>query len=388
MPRDNRFRLQKKGEQQLEQVERREGLEPTAPLDAELQTAAPLKKKNRGMAEPRAVGVREQRKPVSAVPLTGAELAALEVAQLQAQVGRRTDLLTGVVTQVHAVQWDVQVGRETLRCVVKRSMRDVQGLPVVGDEVSLEPPVSGMSRIVLIHPRRQVLRRPDVHLGMNQQLLASNVDQVMIVASVANPALKPGLIDRYLVAAWKESLTPILVITKLDLQVDLETLESLAEFEALNVLLIQTSVHTGYGMDKLLEALTGHNTVLVGLSGVGKTSLARKLLQDETLVIRDVSETTGKGRHTTSSARMLSLPEGRPGYLIDMPGQRVFGLTNILPDDLLKGFPELQGLEPCQYTQCSHMHEEGCSVLEAAENKQISERRLEAFYRIQASLNE
>lgn len=303
-------------------------------------------------------------------------------------VSKRTDLLSGVVMQVHAVQWDVRVEGTTLRCVVKRTLKDTFGLPVVGDEVEIEPPVSGMSRIVAIKPRRQVLQRPDVHSSLNQQLLAANVDQVLIVASIAAPALKPGLIDRHLVGCWKQGLKPILCLTKLDLEVDLPTLEALAEYEALQVPMLRTSVVAGVGIDSLLEALTGRNTVMIGLSGVGKTSLARALLQDDTLQIGDVNENSGKGRHTTSSARLLPLPGGRPGFVIDMPGQRVFGLTDLLPDDLRHGFPELTALEPCQFTQCSHLHEEGCSILDAFAANKITERRLEAFYRMQASLSE
>lgn len=300
----------------------------------------------------------------------------------------REGLLEGVVIQVHAVQWDVLTQDGPLRCVVKRTLREQTGLPVVGDRVQVEPGMTGMGRIVAIARRRSVVRRADVHLGTSTQLLAANVDQVLLVASIANPGLKPGLLDRQLVAAWKEGLDPVLCLTKIDLEVDLPTLEALVTFEVLEIPILKTSVASGAGLEALRAQLSGKTSVMLGLSGVGKTSLARVLLQDESLAIGSVSETTGKGRHTTSSPRMLRLPGEPPGFLVDMPGQRVFGLGELTAEDLLRGFPELSALPDCLLPNCAHEDEEGCSILAASEQGLISERRLAAYYRIRESLLE
>ncbi|MFM7203387.1 MAG: ribosome small subunit-dependent GTPase A [Myxococcota bacterium] len=300
----------------------------------------------------------------------------------------RSDRLRGVVLQVHAVQWDVLVSSEVIRCVVKRTLKDREGLPVVGDEVLLEPPMTGMSRIVAILPRRQVLLRPDVHQGRAAQVLAANLDQVLITASVAQPALNPGLVDRYLLAAWKLGIQPLLAITKLDLPTDEDTDALLQDLEALKVPILRTSVPNREGLETLLDVLEGHTTAMVGLSGVGKTSLARVLLKDPSLEIGEVSASTGKGRHTTSSARLLPLPDGRAGFLIDMPGQRVFGLTELTQADLLRGFPELADAPSCQYPECRHAEEAGCAVRAALEEGSLSERRYQALCRLSESLRE
>lgn len=313
-----------------------------------------------------------------------------QVVQDEASGGflEREGLLVGMIVQVHAVQWDVLLPEGVIRCVVKRTLKESSGLPVVGDRVQVERVGQGMGRIVSIGRRQTVLKRADVHLGTTTQLLAANVEQVLLVASIANPGLKPGLLDRQLVAAWKEGLSPVLCLTKVDLPVDLATLEALVTFEALDIPIIKTSVESGIGLDILRAQLAGKTSVMLGLSGVGKTSLARVLLEDSTLAVGAVSDTTGKGRHTTSSPRMLRLPGAPDGFLVDMPGQRVFGLGELTADDLLRGFPELSGLPDCSMPNCAHEDEPGCTLLAAFEQGLIRERRLKAYFRIRESLLE
>jgi len=296
--------------------------------------------------------------------------------------------LEATVIQALGPQWDVLCGTERLRCVLKKTTRDLHGNPVVGDRVLIDPPSGGMSRIVGVLPRVSMLRRPDVHRTQSAQVIVANVDQLIIVASIAFPPLNPGLIDRYLVAAWKEGIDPVICLTKCDLPIDDEVEANIATFSALEIPVLRTSVITGEGMSTLLECMEGRASVLAGLSGVGKTSLARVLLHDATLQVGAISEATGRGRHTTTSARLLPLPEGRPGFLIDLPGQRVFGLTDIRPEDLLRGFPDLARLGPCELPLCRHEDETGCVLQEALEQGTITRRRLEAYFRIHESLQE
>jgi ribosome biogenesis GTPase len=291
------------------------------------------------------------------------------------------------VIQVLGPQSVVQLeGGLEVRCHLKKTVKEGQGLPVVGDLVLIDPPAHGMSRIVAIQPRQTVLRRPDVHRAKADQIIVSNVDQLIIVASIGAPPLRPELLDRYLVAAWKEGLNPVLCLTKCDYELEDYEVEDIQTFEQLELPVIYTSVVTGQGIEELLEQLTGKLSVFAGLSGVGKTSLARSLLRDETLAIGELSTATGLGKHTTTSARMLPLPDGRAGAIIDLPGQRVFGLSGLSPQDLARGFPELALIEPCALGSCSHMGDPGCSFPAALESGVLSERRFLAYLRLFASL--
>jgi ribosome biogenesis GTPase len=294
--------------------------------------------------------------------------------------------LRGTVTQVLGVQWEVLAGGERLRCLIKKTVVDQQGAPVVGDVVEIDPPSGGMSRIFGIVPRRSALLRPDVHRTQTDQVLVANIDQVVIVAAVAAPPLNPWLVDRYLVAAWKAGTRPLLCLTKCDLPLEPGIDAAIQTFVDIDVPVVRTCALTGEGIDALMAELEGRSSAFVGQSGVGKTSLARALLHDPTLKVGTISEATGKGRHTTSSARLLPLPEGHTGFLIDLPGQRVFGLSGLGAEDLMIGFPDLDALGPCALPLCRHRDEPGCVVLEAVEEGRVPARRLQAYDRIRESL--
>jgi len=291
----------------------------------------------------------------------------------------------GLVTQVMGPRWMVTCQGEALLCVVKRSMVREHGKPVVGDRVLIDPPSSGTSRIVDILPRTTVFSRPDVHSAHKQQLLAANADQLVIVASFQAPPLNSGLIDRYLVAAWKAGLDPLLCFNKLDLVSEDQAEATIASFRDLDIPLLMTSLVRTRGLEALKRHLKGRMSILVGMSGVGKTSLARLLLGDPSLRVGSVSEATGLGRHTTSSARLLPIPEDG-GYLVDMPGQRVFGLGGLEHGDLLHGFPDLEALGRCELPACRHDTEPGCRVRSAVSDGRIAARRVRGYQRILNSL--
>ena len=294
----------------------------------------------------------------------------------------------GRVIQVLGIHWVVQIKEETLRCTVRRSRRHAVTRPVVGDVVEMDRPSGGMRRIIRVLPRQKVLRRATVHRGKTEQAIAANVDQLLVVGSVTHPSLNAGLMDRYLVAAWREGIQPLLCLTKCDLDIDAYAQDIMNSFRELNVTMVKTSVISGDGISKLLSLLEGHTTVFAGLSGVGKTSLARVLLKDDTLRVGQISRATGRGCHVTSSARLFALPDGVPGHIIDLPGQKVFGLSGLTSQDLLRGFPEFERLGHCELPRCAHHLEPGCAITQAVASGTVSRRRLEAFHRIQASIAE
>lgn len=302
------------------------------------------------------------------------------------------ELIEGLVLEVLGIHWVVMTKKGAFRCVIRKVLIKREGSPIVGDNVLLEIITSDTGRICEILPRKTVLKRPDVHKGTKEQLLAANIDQLVIVASLYEPTLKTGLIDRYIVAAWKEGLYPIVCINKIDMIYEEEISEIKEHFKYLDIPLVFTSATTKKGIKELLSCLYGHISVFVGHSGVGKTSIVSILLEDYTLSTKAVSVSTGKGRHVTTAPRMFLLPNGNEKdstktYLVDLPGHRAFGLSGVSEKDVIRGFPEISDLPSCLMPLCTHQNEEGCFITDLVKRGLFSEERLIAFLRIMSSLN-
>jgi ribosome biogenesis GTPase / thiamine phosphate phosphatase len=246
---------------------------------------------------------------------------------------------------------------------------------VIGD---LSGAPDTLARVVRIAERETVLRRTADDTDPVERVIVANADQLVIVASLADPPPRYGLIDRCLVAALAEGMEPLLCLTKSDLAPPDEALARYAELDL-------PFVVTGLGSDlgKLRAALTGHVSVLVGHSGVGKSTLINALVPDAGRRIGEVSA-IGKGRHTSSSAIALPLPEG--GWVIDTPGVRSFGLAHVSPDDLLWAFPDLEdGATQCP-PGCEHASaKDGCTLDAWVAAGHSSPERLAAFRRLLAS---
>ncbi len=295
----------------------------------------------------------------------------------------------GIVVQALGPQWVVATGDGTVRCVARRSLRRALERPVVGDLVEIEPIGGDMGCIVDVLPRKNRLRRADVHRGgRREQVIAANVDQLLIVGSTTEPPLNPGLMDRYLVAAWRDGIRPILCVSKVDLPMSARARTILESFGGLDIPIVRTSAVTGAGLEDLRVLLEGMTTVLAGLSGTGKTTLVRHLTGDHSLEVGEISAATGRGRHVTTSARLLPLVSSAGGYVIDLPGQRVFGLGDLTEEDLLRGFPDLERAGECRLPGCSHGSEPGCALVAAVERGLVPARRLEAFRRIWKNLED
>ena len=258
---------------------------------------------------------------------------------------------------------------------------------VVGDRVRLVGDTSGddgsLARIVLVDERVTTLRRTADDTDPVERVLVSNADQLVIVAALADPEPRPRLIDRALVAAYASGMDPLLCLTKSDLA-DPETLVSI--YRPLGVPYVVTQ--RGADVSAVRERLTGRTSVLVGHSGVGKSTLVNALVPDAMRSVGIVNAVTGRGRHTSTNALMLPLPAGEhggvtSGWIIDTPGIRSFGLAHVQPDQLIEAFPDLHQLTEACPRGCTHGFGEPECGLDEAEGDQRD--RVESFRRLLAT---
>lgn len=266
------------------------------------------------------------------------------------------DATIGVVTGVDRGRYTTVVdGRVVLamraRELARRSI-------VVGDRVAMVGDTSGepdsLARIVRVEPRTSVLRRSADDTDRVERVIVANADQMVIVTALADPEPRPRMIDRCLVAAYDAGLDPLLLLTKADLQ---DPAPFLAGYAPLDVPYVVTSLAPGdatdgRGMKEVLDHLSDRTSVLVGHSGVGKSTLVNALVPEAMRATGTVNEVTGRGRHTSTSAVALELPGG--GWVVDTPGVRSFGLGHVDPATFVEHFPDLaQGAAGCP-RGCSH----------------------------------
>jgi ribosome biogenesis GTPase len=261
-----------------------------------------------------------------------------------------------------------------VRCVPRRSLDPI----VCGDHIDWEPAGDGTGVITRMESRHTVLNRADDE--NRARPLAANLDQIVIVAAT-EPALDEYLVDKYIVAAELVGVQPLLVINKTDL-LDSNARESLeqrvADYAGIGYRILFTSALVNTGMPELEQALTGRTSILVGQSGVGKSSLIKHLLPELDIAIGKLSEASGQGRHTTTATTLYNLPGG--GKLIDSPGVRDFRLGPVDTGQLEQGFREFRdSLGQCKFHNCRHMSEPGCALASAAQQNRISPRRLKSY---------
>jgi ribosome biogenesis GTPase len=266
-----------------------------------------------------------------------------------------TEAVDGHVVAVDRGRITVRVDGETggeARDVVAVKARELgrKGV-VVGDRVGMVGDLSGgpdaLARVVRLQPRTSLLRRSADDDDPVERVLVANADQLVIVTALADPEPRPRMIDRCLVAAYDAGLTPLLCLTKADLA---SPAYLLSVYAPLGVPHLVT--RRGDEPAELRERLAGRNSVLIGHSGVGKSTLVNALVPGTDRQTGHVNAVTGRGRHTSSSAVALELPGG--GWVIDTPGVRSFGLAHVQPDSVLGAFPELAAGTAACPRSCSH----------------------------------
>ena len=285
----------------------------------------------------------------------------------------------------------VTVDRGRYTCLVDgRTVTAMKSRPlgrkgvVVGDHVRIVGDVTGdegsLARIVSVDERRTVLRRTADDDDPVERVIVANADQLVVVTALADPEPRPRLIDRALVAAYDAGLEPLLCLTKSDLA-DPETLLSI--YRPLGVPYVVAT--RGTDLSPIRERLAGKVSVLVGHSGVGKSTLVNALVPGTDRAIGHVNAVTGRGRHTSTSALMLELPEG-DGWIVDTPGIRSFGLAHVQPGQLIGAFPDLEELTDSCPRGCTHGEgEPECGLDEAIAEGRTEKERVESFRRLLAS---
>ena len=280
---------------------------------------------------------------------------------------------------------DGTVYRCTVRGVLKSLATDLQHVVVAGDHVAIEVGGAGHDEeqavIVRVDARRNQISRTS---RKRQQVLVSNIDFVCIVASAAEPQLKPNLIDRYLISAEKANIDPIIVINKADL-VDVADLQPvIGVWAQMGYPVLLTSTETGLGVERLKRMVSGRDSVVTGQSGVGKSSLLNVIEPGLQLRVGTVSDENQKGRHTTTAAKLIPLENG--GHLIDTPGIRQFQLWDVIPEEVAGYFRDLRPfINGCRFPDCTHTHEDDCAVKWAVADGKLDVRRYESYVQIKDS---
>ncbi|MBA4190766.1 MAG: ribosome small subunit-dependent GTPase A [Planctomycetaceae bacterium] len=327
--------------------------------------------------------------------------------------GDAAEGIRGRVIRVHGLASVVEAddGR-IFRCAIRRLLKtmatDERSVVTTGDVVWFRPVVTGVGSQESVEesePERQARDKPEPRLALGlglptpegmierveprhgvltrasrrrEQVLVANVDQVAIVISLVQPTLKPHLIDRYLAAAEKGGLSPVLLLNKIDLADAAQLQPLIGSYAQLGIPVLLTSARTGVGIERLREQLRGRSTVFSGQSGVGKSSLLNAVQPGLALSVKTVSEVNNKGRHTTTYAQLLKLETG--GWVVDTPGVRQLQLWDVRAEEVEGYFRDFRPFVAlCEFPDCTHTHESGCAVKTAVTRSQISSRRYHSY---------
>ncbi|HKZ54886.1 MAG TPA: ribosome small subunit-dependent GTPase A [Anaerolineales bacterium] len=296
-----------------------------------------------------------------------------------------TPLLHGIIVRAQSGFFGVQTDRGLI--VAKLRGRLTQGLrttdaAAVGDRVQVRLLEDGSGAIEAVEPRARVLsRKAPGQRREVEQVIVANPDQAVLVFACADPDPNFRMLDRFLVVAEREQIPALLCVNKVDLVERRSAKRAFADYERLGYDVIFTSAKTGRGVGELRGRMRRRLSVLAGPSGVGKSSLLNAIQPGLGLRVREVARATGRGRHATVVPELVPLEGG--GYVADTPGLRALDLWDIEPQELDAYFRELRPLvEHCDFSDCSHVHEPGCAVIEAVEKGEVSEQRYESYLRM------
>ncbi len=297
------------------------------------------------------------------------------------------EALCGVVLRATGSLYEVLLGERTVSCRIRGRLR-LKGVRstnpvVVGDIVRCERDETGETVIADIEPRRNYIIRRASNLSKESHIIAANLDQALLVATLFSPETAPEFIDRFLVTCEAYKVPVTILLAKADLaRMAPEAMAAFHDtYERAGYRVIDVSATEGEGVDTVRDLLRGRTTLLSGNSGVGKSTLVAAVERTAEVRTAEISRSHHKGRHTTTFSTMYPLSEG--GYIIDTPGIKGFGLIDIDDAELAHYFPEMmRWLPECRYYNCSHTHEPHCAVIEAVERGDIAMSRYESYLKI------
>ena len=300
----------------------------------------------------------------------------------------------GIVTEGTGGVWRIRSrdGTEHDASLAGRLKQEMKGhlKLAVGDHVTVEPDERDSGwRITAIAPRTGVLARREPGGRHGERVLAANIDQVLVVFAIARPEPHVRMIDRFLVICEANDLKAHLVVNKVELA-DPSVVEALVEpYVAAGYPVHRTSVKRGDGLEEMRSALHGRITAFTGPSGVGKSSLMNAIYPTLGLRTQEISESVQKGRHTTVGARLIPLPDGDDGYLVDTPGLREVGMWGLPSESLDQCFPEFKPyLGECRFQDCKHDNEPACAVIDSVKRGIIRATRYESYLKLRGELTD
>ncbi len=291
--------------------------------------------------------------------------------------------LAGRVLRSGGLHSDVSTEDGTIyRCSVRRILKtldtDQRHVVAAGDRVLFRPANESEGVIERVEPRRGVLSRTS---RGRRHVIVANVDLILIISSAGEPGLKPNLIDRFLVTAEASKIRPVICINKIDL-IDPASLQPLVGvYGRMGYEVLLLSVEDNIGIDRFDRLLRGSQSVVVGQSGVGKSSLLNMVDPELKLKINAVSAENQKGRHTTTAGQLIPLSCG--GYVVDTPGIRQFQLWDVIPEEVGGFYRDIRPyVSQCRFPDCTHTHESNCAVKNAVGDGRLDLRRYESYCQV------
>lgn len=297
-----------------------------------------------------------------------------------------TGIITGVFGRFYTVSFEGGEVNSVLRGRMKTSSSNFSNPAAVGDTVEFSINRDGLGIIESIGERRNTFTRKD-GVRSREDIIACNLDQVIAVQSFTNPRLNLRFVDRIIVRSRRGGIPVLLCVNKSDLMVKGESAYIKSYYKGTGINIKIVSAHTGKGINEFKKEVSGKRSLLIGYSGVGKSSLFNRLYPGIDLRTSEVSESSGKGRHTTTNVSMIKVDDNTE--LIDTPGVREFGLVDIQPDDLGNYFEDFrEAALNCRFRPCTHDHEPGCEVKRLTEEGEIHYDRYVSYLNILYSIQE